>query len=336
MAKEFLLERHAVIGVKLREVFQPVHLQPFLLGGRLHEALRVAPGMQSHAAPVARGKKRHVDFRVIGHALFPVIIHQGVIENVAPEIAPVGSQFLFAQIRGAGNPVAVDATLEAAVALAVLAGDDGLSVPGLGEPAGDAAVVGQVAVEISRPLPDAHGRQVRRLERGHLPLVHPVVGDAVQTHLPVAPGLGARPLDAVVKIPGLARRPNFQIARRAARATRIHAHAGVAVGHPFLGVHELPVLVFVGCAHDGLGIIVHHEAPLVGIAVLQMKPFAVGAVAHDDGVLPIVVWPVYVATQHDAVVHLDRHVPVDPHPVSCLALVLAHVSPFREEVDHRR
>lgn len=62
-----------------------------------------------------------------------------------------------------------------------------------------------------------------------------------------------------------------------------------------------------------------------------MKPLAVGAVAHDDGVISIVVGPVDVATQHHAVVHLDGNVPVDAHSVSCLALVLAHVSPFREE-----
>ena len=100
MAEELLLERDAVIGVKLREMLEPVHLEPFLIGGRLHKTLRVAPGVQAHAAPVACGQERHVDFRVIGHALLPVIIHEGMIQNILPEIAPVRSQFLFAQVGG--------------------------------------------------------------------------------------------------------------------------------------------------------------------------------------------------------------------------------------------
>ena len=49
---------------------------------------------------------------------------------------------------------------------------------------------------------------------------------------------------------GLARRPDFEIARRAAGAARIDAHQHVAVRHPLLRVEQLPVLVLVAGAFE--------------------------------------------------------------------------------------
>src|SRR5439155_235959 len=82
------------------------------------------------------------------------------------------------------------------------------------EPAEDAAVVTEVAIVIGGALPDADRGEMRRLERRDLPLVHRVVGNPVQPDLAVAPWLGGRPLDAVIEILGLARRPDVEVARR--------------------------------------------------------------------------------------------------------------------------
>src|SRR5499433_4532668 len=75
-------------------------------------------------------------------------------------------------------------------------------VPVLPERADDAAVVGHVAVPVGGALPDAHGGQVRWLQRRHVPLVDAVIGNAVEPDLAVGPGLHAGPFDAVVEILG--------------------------------------------------------------------------------------------------------------------------------------
>ena len=106
----------------------------------------------------------------------------------------------------------------------------------------------KLAVIVGRAFPDAQRREMRRPQRRHVPLVHGVVGNAVDADLAVAPGLRARPLDAVVEVLGLARRPHVEIAGRAAGAARIDAHDRVAVRHPFLRIDQLPVLVLVARA----------------------------------------------------------------------------------------
>ena len=42
----------AVVGVEMRPVLDAVRLQPFLLGGRAHEAFEIAARVQALAAPV--------------------------------------------------------------------------------------------------------------------------------------------------------------------------------------------------------------------------------------------------------------------------------------------
>src|SRR5262245_34681251 len=105
-----------------------------------------------------------------------------------------------------------------------------------------------LAIIVGRALPDAQGGKMRRLERGHLPLVHGVIGDAVDADLAVAPRLRARPFDALVKVLRLARRPYVEIAGRAAGAARVDPDAGIAVGHPFFRIDELPVLILIAGA----------------------------------------------------------------------------------------
>src|SRR5215471_7642252 len=116
-------------------------------------------------------------------------------------------------------------------------------VPVLPERADDAAVVGHVAVPVGGAFPDAHGGEVRRLQRRDVPLVDAVIGDAVEPDLAIRPGLHAAPFDAVVEILGLARREMIDDAGRATAAAGVDAHAGIVVRHPFLGVDHLPALV---------------------------------------------------------------------------------------------
>src|SRR5574340_721164 len=59
MAEEALLQIHAVVGVKFRPVLDPVHLQPFFLGGCPEKGLEISPGMKPLPSPIGRGKKRH-------------------------------------------------------------------------------------------------------------------------------------------------------------------------------------------------------------------------------------------------------------------------------------
>src|SRR5204862_1728673 len=113
------------------------------------------------------------------------------------------------------------------------------------ERAEDAAMMRHVAVPIGGALPDAHGGEMRRAQRGDVPLVDAVVGNAVEPDLAVAPGLHAGPFDAVVEVLGLARREVVDRSGRTTAAARIHPHAGVAVRHPSLRVDHFPVLILI-------------------------------------------------------------------------------------------
>src|SRR5665213_3980187 len=84
---------------------------------------------------------------------------------------------------------------------------------------------------------------MRRLERAGLPLVHGVIRNAVDADFAVAPILRAGPLDTLIEILRLARRPDVEKAGRAPRAARVDAHQSITVGNPFLGIDQLPVLV---------------------------------------------------------------------------------------------
>src|SRR5262245_11957922 len=68
-----------------------------------------------------------------------------------------------------------------------------------------------------------------------------------------------------------------------------------------------------------------HPVPGGLVAVLEVQPLAVGAVAQDHRIPAIFDRAEDVAAEHQPVVRRDRHVPVDPHPVADLAfLAIAH------------
>jgi len=184
--------------------------------------------------------------------------------------------------------------------------------------------VTEVAIVVGGALPDADRAQVRRLERRDLPLVHRVVGDAVQSDLAGAPRLPRRPLDAVVEVLGFARRPDVEMTGGAAGAARVDPDAGVAVRHPLLRVDDLPVLIFVRGPGRDVRVMLGHPAPLIGVEILEVEPLAVRAVREDDRVLARSEWPEDVGAEDQAVVDADRGIPVDAHPVARFAGDLAH------------
>src|SRR5262249_52798208 len=176
-------------------------------------------------------------------------------------------------------------------------------------------------------LPDADRGRVGRLGRRALPLVHRVVRDAVQPDLAVAPGLLGRPLDALVEVFRLARRPDVETAWRAACAARVDAHARIAVRHPLLGIDHFPVLVLVRGARGHVGMLLDHPAPLVRVEILEVEPLAVRAVGQDHRVLAVTWRTKHVGAQHEVVVDADGDGPVDAHAVAELAREVGHRRP---------
>ena len=182
--------------------------------------------------------------------------------------------------------------------------------------------MGHVAVPVGGPLPDAHGGEVRRLQRRHVPLVDGIVGDAVEPDLAGRPRLHAGPFDAVVEILGLARREVVDEARRAAGTAGIDAHAGVVVRHPFFRIDHFPALVEVARAGGHVGMLLSHALPCAGIAVLESEPLGIGTVAENDRMAAVLRRPEDVGAQHETVVHRDGDIPVDAHAIANLAAVL--------------
>src|SRR5215813_845297 len=83
--------------------------------------------------------------------------------------------------------------------------------------------------------------------------------------------------------------------------------------------------------------LVHHALPRGLVAVLEVEPLAVRSVAEDDRVAPLLDGAENVGAQHEAILELDRHVPVDAHAVADLAhLAIAHESPPGSAVRGRR
>src|SRR6266403_771498 len=182
-------------------------------------------------------------------------------------------------------------------------------------------------------------QKVQRLQRGRVPLVDGVIGDAAQADLAARPGLHARPLDALVQVLRLARREMLDAAGWAAGAARVDPQTGVALRHPFLGVDDFPVLVFVRRARGDLGMLADHALPGARVAVLEGEPLRIGPVAKEDRVPTFHARAEQVGAQHQPVVHDDRDVPVDAHAVAELALGRPHArlpSSARFELARRR
>ncbi len=218
MVEELELQLAAVVRVEMRPVLDAVRLQPFLLGGRAHEALEIAARMQRLAAPVGgreHGRRHLVPDR---RARPMIVVVERMLANVAAEVAAVLGELSLAQCLRPADELAVHAAPAAALARAVLHGLHLHVVPVFPERAENAAMVRHVAIPVGGALPDAHGGEMRGLHRRHLPLVDAVVGNAVEADLAVRPGLDAGPFDAVVEVLGLARREMIDEARRAAAA----------------------------------------------------------------------------------------------------------------------
>src|SRR5215471_2508272 len=202
-------------------------------------------------------------------------------------------------------------------------------VPVLPERADDAAVMGHVAVPVGGALPDAYGGQVRWLQRRHVPLIDAVIGNPVEPDLAVRPRLHAGPFDAIVEILGLARREMIDQAGRATAAARIDAHAGIVVRHPFLGIDHFPTLVEIARTGGDVGMLFGHALPRARITVLERKPFGIRAVAQNHRIAALLHGTKYIRSQHQPIVHLDRHVPVDAHAVAHLAAMLVGLAARR-------
>src|SRR5215510_14975757 len=71
-----------------------------------------------------------------------------------------------------------------------------------------------------------------------------------------------------------------------------------------------------------------HELPLVRVAILKGKPLRVRTVTQYDWILSIRDRPEDIGVQNKAVVHLDRHVPIDAHAVPYFRLLLHHILCF--------
>ena len=138
------------------------------------------------------GQERHGDLLPDGRARPVVLVVQRVREDLVAEVAAVLLQLAVGERLVAADQLAGDAAPRAALAEAVLHRLHLHVVPVRPEGGEDAAVVGHVAVPVGRAFPDAHRREVRRLQRGDVPLVDAVVGDAVQAR-PCRSTRAARP-----------------------------------------------------------------------------------------------------------------------------------------------
>ena len=247
-------------------------------------------------------------------------IVERVREHERLVVDPVAPELLVAQRLGAGHQLAGRAAAQAALAQPVLRPGEGARKQVVHELAIDAAMAGDVAVMVGGALPHADGGEVRRFQRRRVPLVHGEVGDAVHPDLAAAPRLHGGPFNAGMDVARLAWRPWIEEAWRAASAARIDPYAHVAVRHPFLRIDHFPRLVQVARSGRDLGKRGDHPLPGSLVAVLERQPFAERPVGEDDRVGAIAVRAEHVGAQHDAVVHRDRRIPVDPHSVAHLGL----------------
>ena len=171
----------------------------------------------------------------------------------------------------------------------------------------------QLAVIIGRAFPDAQGGKMRRLERADRPLIHRVIGDAVDADFAVAPRLRARPFDALIKILRFARRPDVEEPGRSSGAARIDTQTDIAVRHPFLRIDQFPVLIFVARTLQHLGRRFDEPRPIALVAFLERQSLGVRPVTENDRIPAFGDGTEHVGAQHHAVIHRDRRVPIDPH-----------------------
>src|SRR5262249_22999568 len=83
-----------------------------------------------------------------------------------------------------------------------------------------------------------------------------------------------------------------------------------------------PILILVARSGGNVGMLARHALPRAWIAVLKRQAFGIGAVAQDHRVTTSRDRPQDVCPQHKTVVHGDRDVPVDVHPITDLRALL--------------
>src|SRR5262245_46358110 len=89
MVEERELLLASIVRVEMRPVLDAVHLEPFLLRRRAHEALEIAARMQRLAAPIGGGEQRRLDLRPDRRARAVVVVVKWMGANGVAERAAV-------------------------------------------------------------------------------------------------------------------------------------------------------------------------------------------------------------------------------------------------------
>ena len=140
VAEETLLQRLAVIAVKMREVGIAVHLQPFLLRAGAQPTFEISARMQAHAAPIGGRQQGRLDLGEIGGARGVVIVVQPAALRFARRIGAMLGEFLFGQCLGSGDRLAGHQAFGAAVSDAMLHARHLARMPAVQKIAQDSAV----------------------------------------------------------------------------------------------------------------------------------------------------------------------------------------------------
>jgi hypothetical protein len=105
-------------------------------------------------------------------------------------------------------------------------------------------------------------------------------------------------------------------------AARINTHAYVIVRHPLFRIDHFPALIKITRSGGDVRMLFRHALPCARISVLEGETFRVRSVAEDDGKLSVFHGAKNIGSQYEAVVHRDRHIPIDPHPITDLGALL--------------
>src|ERR1700680_4047655 len=87
------------------------------------------------------------------------------------------------------------------------------------------------------------------------------------------------------------------------------------MGHPFLRIDDLPILIFVSRTVPDIRMIGDHLLPCARITLLEGKALGIGAVGQQDGTTFARDWSKHIALEHDTVVNRNVDVPVDRHAI---------------------
>src|SRR5204862_3538647 len=97
-----------------------MRFQPLLLGGRVDEALKVATRVQSLAAPVRRGKERHLHLAPVRRAATAILVVERMREDVGVVVNAVAHELFVGEFFRPADELSGDAAAGSAIAKAVL------------------------------------------------------------------------------------------------------------------------------------------------------------------------------------------------------------------------